>query len=261
VEILVTPSSATLTQMGETVLLSAQVSDAAGQEIDAEFSWQSSRPNQLEVDQTGQVMALGGGSAEIWAEASGVESPPSMLDMILVDPNAYVTNTAAGVVSVIDTLTDAVLATLPVGASPTRVAVTRDGVRVYVANTGRSREHREKLSLGDRYLRECRGGHRSRPKCSHRGGDQTERSRGLGAGYRGFAPGDQYVAHRHRQRPRGRHDLLRNARLQPIRGVDCHRAGYVISVIDTETDTLATLIGVDAVPTGLAASSAQALAE
>jgi hypothetical protein len=35
----------------------------------------------------------------------------------------------------------------------------------------------------------------------------------------------------------------------------------VISVIDTETDTLATLIGVDAVPTGLAASSAQALAE
>lgn len=135
-EILVTPSSATLTQMGETVLLSAQVSDAAGQKIDAEFSWQSSRPNQLEVDQTGQVMALGGGSAEIWAEASGVESPPSMLDMILVDPNAYVTNTAAGVVSVIDTLTDAVLATVPVGASPTRVAVTRDGVRVYVANTG-----------------------------------------------------------------------------------------------------------------------------
>jgi YVTN family beta-propeller protein len=136
VEVLVTPSSATLTQIGETVLLSAQVFDAAGQEIDAEFTWQSSRPNQLEVDQTGQVMALGVGSAEIWAEASGVESPPSMLDMILADPNAYVTNTAAGVVTVIDTLTDTVLATIPVGASPTRVAVTRDGARVYVANTG-----------------------------------------------------------------------------------------------------------------------------
>ena len=34
-----------------------------------------------------------------------------------------------------------------------------------------------------------------------------------------------------------------------------------IAVIDTEIDMLATSIGVDAVPTGLAVSSAQALAE
>lgn len=52
------------------------------------------------------------------------------------DPNAYVANTTDHVVSVIDTATDAVLATIPVGNSPARVAVTRDGARAYVTNTG-----------------------------------------------------------------------------------------------------------------------------
>jgi len=53
-------------------------------------------------------------------------------------PFAYVANrnpdTVSGTVSVIDTATNAVVATVPVGAYPRGVAVTPDGTRVYVAN-------------------------------------------------------------------------------------------------------------------------------
>ena len=137
-EIQVTPSTGMLTQIGETMVLSAQGFNAGGQALAANFTWQSSHPDQLDVDQTGRVTAMGMGSAEIRAEAGGVASSPAMLEMMLVDPNAYVANTAADAVTVIDTLTNAVLSTIPVGASPTRVAVTQDGARVYVANTGGS---------------------------------------------------------------------------------------------------------------------------
>jgi YVTN family beta-propeller protein len=47
---------------------------------------------------------------------------------------AYVANTAANAVTVIDTATEAVLGTIPVGAAPTRVAITPDGARAYVSN-------------------------------------------------------------------------------------------------------------------------------
>ena len=47
--------------------------------------------------------------------------------------SAYVTN-LSGTVSVIDTTTNTVVATIPVGAFPSGVAVTPDGTRVYVAN-------------------------------------------------------------------------------------------------------------------------------
>ncbi len=49
-------------------------------------------------------------------------------------PNAYVANSGSGTVSVIDTATDAVVATVTVGTSPVGVAVSPDGSRVYVAN-------------------------------------------------------------------------------------------------------------------------------
>src|SRR5260370_42277215 len=48
--------------------------------------------------------------------------------------NAYVTNEAANTVSVIDTTTNAVIATIPVGLLPFGVAVTPDGSKVYVTN-------------------------------------------------------------------------------------------------------------------------------
>ena len=51
-------------------------------------------------------------------------------------PNAYVANSVSGTVSVIDTATDAVVATVTVGTSPDGVAVSPDGSRVYVANFG-----------------------------------------------------------------------------------------------------------------------------
>ena len=47
---------------------------------------------------------------------------------------AYVTHSASNIVSVIDTATDTVMGTVPVGAAPMRVAMTRDGTRAYVTN-------------------------------------------------------------------------------------------------------------------------------
>src|SRR5207247_1265364 len=49
-------------------------------------------------------------------------------------PQAYITNLNDNTVSVIDTASNTVTATVAVGASPTGVAVAPDGARVYVAN-------------------------------------------------------------------------------------------------------------------------------
>jgi len=48
--------------------------------------------------------------------------------------NAYITNQRSGTVSVIDTATDAVSATIPVGLTPDGVAVSPGGSKVYVTN-------------------------------------------------------------------------------------------------------------------------------
>src|SRR5215469_15735130 len=50
--------------------------------------------------------------------------------------NAYITNYGDDTVSVIATTTNTVTATVPVGAFPFGVAVTRDGSTVYVGNLG-----------------------------------------------------------------------------------------------------------------------------
>ncbi len=50
--------------------------------------------------------------------------------------NAYITNYGSNTVSVIDTATNTVTATIPVGIDPYGVAVTPDGSKVYVANVG-----------------------------------------------------------------------------------------------------------------------------
>ena len=49
-------------------------------------------------------------------------------------PFAYVTNGGSSTVSVIDTATNMVVATVPVGAIPSAAAVTPDGKHAYVAN-------------------------------------------------------------------------------------------------------------------------------
>src|SRR6266852_4390768 len=48
--------------------------------------------------------------------------------------NAYITNQNSSTVSVIDTATDTVIATIPVGLNPFGVAVSPDGSKVYVTN-------------------------------------------------------------------------------------------------------------------------------
>jgi YVTN family beta-propeller protein len=49
-------------------------------------------------------------------------------------PRAYVSNHSSDTVSVIDTSTNAVVATVPVGRLPSDLAITPDGAFIYVAN-------------------------------------------------------------------------------------------------------------------------------
>src|SRR5689334_17725437 len=49
-------------------------------------------------------------------------------------PFAYITNASSNTVSVIDTATNLVIATIPVGVGPGGVAVHPDGSRVYVTH-------------------------------------------------------------------------------------------------------------------------------
>jgi YVTN family beta-propeller protein len=49
---------------------------------------------------------------------------------------AYVVSAGANLVTVIDTATGSVAGTVPVGANPSRVAISGDGARAYVSNTG-----------------------------------------------------------------------------------------------------------------------------
>ncbi|MFF9073853.1 YncE family protein, partial [Streptomyces sp. NPDC014872] len=52
-------------------------------------------------------------------------------------PNAYVANVSSNSVSVIDTATNAVVGSpIPVGDNPLDVAVTPNGQRAYVTNSG-----------------------------------------------------------------------------------------------------------------------------
>jgi YVTN family beta-propeller protein len=50
--------------------------------------------------------------------------------------NAYITANGSDTVSVVDTATNTVIATIPVGVQPAGVAVSADGSKVYVANQG-----------------------------------------------------------------------------------------------------------------------------
>src|SRR5262252_5455382 len=49
--------------------------------------------------------------------------------------NAYITNRNSNTVSVIDTVTNTVIATIPVGLSPFGVTVSLDGSKVYFVNS------------------------------------------------------------------------------------------------------------------------------
>jgi YVTN family beta-propeller protein len=65
---------------------------------------------------------------------------------------AYVANTNANVVTVIDTAANTIIGVIPVGASPAHVALSKDGARAYVTNTGSNT-----VSVIDTSLREVIG--------------------------------------------------------------------------------------------------------
>ena len=70
--------------------------------------------------------------------ASNENGTKSKLATIIVGkgPYAYITNAGSNSVSVIDTATNNIIATVPVGSSPDGVTVDLEGKKVYVANLG-----------------------------------------------------------------------------------------------------------------------------
>jgi YVTN family beta-propeller protein len=68
---------------------------------------------------------------------------------IAASPLAYIANTDSNSVSVIDTGTDAVVATLPVGNQPYDVAVLPNGAKVYVSNSSVSNPPQGNVSVID----------------------------------------------------------------------------------------------------------------
>ncbi len=84
----ITPGSVMLTQVGEQRALQAQAYNAAGEEVDATFSWSSSHPDQVAIDANGMLTAQTLGSAEIKATANGVTSEPALVLLTLPVANA-----------------------------------------------------------------------------------------------------------------------------------------------------------------------------
>lgn len=68
--------------------------------------------------------------------SNATSSLVSMANVTSRGPYAYITNSGSNTVSVIDTQTNTVTATVPVGNSPDGVAVIPDGTKIYVTNSG-----------------------------------------------------------------------------------------------------------------------------
>ncbi|WP_158515446.1 beta-propeller fold lactonase family protein, partial [Kitasatospora sp. MBT63] len=99
----------------------------------------------ITISPDGSYIYVAGTASTISAISTEISAVSSTISLtagsapsgVAVSPNgsrAYVTNSSANNVSVIDTGTNAVIATVPVGSSPIRVAVSADGKRAYVSN-------------------------------------------------------------------------------------------------------------------------------
>jgi YD repeat-containing protein len=76
----VTPTAVLFTEVGQSHNLTAQAYDAQGNLIEANFTWRSSNPAQVEVDQNGVITSkIDVGSAQIFVEAEGVRSLPAQI--------------------------------------------------------------------------------------------------------------------------------------------------------------------------------------
>jgi CBS domain-containing protein len=82
----IAPVSALLTTVGQTRSLVARVFDGQGVEVEVVVTWSSSRPDDVGVDLHGQLVANRIGSAQIFAEAGGVHSPPALV--VVAEPAA-----------------------------------------------------------------------------------------------------------------------------------------------------------------------------
>jgi len=78
----------------------------------------------------------GGGDSAAGAQAAADSTSPAPAAQGLI---AYVTNEASEELSVIDTRTDSVIATIPVGTRPRGVRLTPDGKTIFVALSGSPR--------------------------------------------------------------------------------------------------------------------------
>ncbi|MBW2191852.1 MAG: hypothetical protein JRG93_20145, partial [Deltaproteobacteria bacterium] len=89
VRVEITPGSVMLGALGESYPLTAQAFNAAGLEVDAEFAWTSSHPENISVDTDGLLTAMGMvGSATITAEADGIRSIPATVLVVVPAPNS-----------------------------------------------------------------------------------------------------------------------------------------------------------------------------
>ena len=73
-----------------------------------------------------------------------VAASPSLAQ---ITQDAYVANQHDGTVSVVDTATQAVVSTIPVGSNPYGVAVTSNGLHAYVTNNSDNDEPGGKAGL------------------------------------------------------------------------------------------------------------------
>ena len=84
----IVPGAVMLTRVGEQRALRAQAYNAAGEELDATFTWSTSHPDQVAIDENGMLTAQTFGSAEIKATAEGVVSASALALVALPAANA-----------------------------------------------------------------------------------------------------------------------------------------------------------------------------
>lgn len=121
--IVVTPAAVLFTRQGDHTMLRAEVFDASGRPVSATgFTWESSRPEMVNVDAGGQVTATAAlGSSQIRVRAGGFVSPP--VTVLVAEP-------ATGAVLV----TDAQILAGPTPMDPD--AASDVGSKVVVSVTG-----------------------------------------------------------------------------------------------------------------------------
>jgi len=93
------------------------------------FTWVNDTPGiGLAASGTGNIVSFTAKNAGASPIKATITATP------VIAPLGYIANLSAGTVSVINTINNTVVATVPVGVSPTGVAISPDGSRVYITN-------------------------------------------------------------------------------------------------------------------------------